>query len=211
MVKRSTSERAKATRDATCDGLKRIYLIVLGLAITQALTRTFSDQTGFLGIKLEDPQHLTSLLLLIAFLPTVIRFGHGGVLHFSVLSDVRKWRRDMFGLLLQAILFYVTSLATDDVFLFLSFFVATLVLDTLWLLVIAEAGHPLGMELQWLGNNVLLLAISVVLLISVRMDYVSAIAAAACIALCSLVAAIYDYAKNKDDYFPPLEETHPGG
>jgi hypothetical protein len=202
----SADESAKAIRDATCDGLKRIYLIILGLAIAQALTRTFSDQNGFVGNRLVEREHLTEILLLVAFLPTAIRFAHGGVLHLSAFTGVDKWRRDMLGLLLQAILFFIMSLTTTDVFLFLMFFSATLVLDTLWLIAISKASHPFSMEHQWLVSNGVLFVLAVVLLWSLGRG-LPAIAAAGCVAFFSLAATLYDYSRNRDEYFPPVEKA----
>ena len=83
---------------------------------------------------------MTAISLLIAFLPTAIRFAHGGNLHLSALTMVGNWRQDMFGL---------------------------------------------------------------IILVSFFQQCVVAISAAACLAFFSLVATIYDYTLNKDQYFPP--------
>jgi len=81
---------AHDVRKATSDGLQRIYLIIIGFAITQALKQTLTDNNGFLGPKLEDDAHWPSILFLIAFLFTVIRFAHGSVLHLTALTGQKK-------------------------------------------------------------------------------------------------------------------------
>jgi len=91
-------------RKATSDGLQRIYLIVIGFAITQALKQTLTDSNGFIGLKLEDDAHWPSILFLIAFLFTVIRFA---MVRSSpnCLNGAKKWQWDMLVLITQAIMF----------------------------------------------------------------------------------------------------------
>jgi hypothetical protein len=55
---------AQDVRKATSDGLQRIYLIIIGFAITQALKQALTDNNGFLGHKLIDYTHWSSVLFL---------------------------------------------------------------------------------------------------------------------------------------------------
>ena len=186
----------KEVRDATLDGLKRIYLIIIGLAIAQALTRAFTEHDIL-------APHLAQLSLLGAFLPTAIRFAHGSVLHLSVLSGVQKWRWDMLGLLLQAVLFFVAALALDNLTLFVSFYATIFILDTVWLLILAKGGHPLShTERQWVTSNVVQLLFIALLMVLVWRVQLSEIAVAIALAVAAFGAAWWDYSHNCEHYFP---------
>jgi hypothetical protein len=114
----------------------------------------------------------------------------------------------MLGLLLQAILFFITAMSTKDIALFFISFSGILVVDSFWLLSIRRAHADQGLLHQWLVSNALLLAVSILLALS--RAFIPAIVAAACLAIASLVATVYDYSKNKDEYFPPERETVSG-
>ena len=195
----------KAVRDATLDGLRRIYLIIIGLAIAQALTRAFTDHDIFLAAKLLTTPHLVQLTLLVAFLPTAIRFAHGTMLHFSVLTGARKWRVDMLVLLLQALLFFVAALALDDTPLFIFFYAIIYILDTAWLFIVSEFGHPFErMERQWVvSNSCQLILIGLLILLVSRVGF-PVIGVGVLLAMGSLGATYWDYFHNSEHYFPTV-------
>jgi len=191
------------TRKATCDALKRIYLIIAGLAIAQALTRTFTDQNGFLGAKLLDSEHINQVLLVIAFLPTIVRFAHGSVMHLTAMTGANKWQWDMFGLIFQAILFFVTSLTTSDINLFLMFLVGIFILDTGWLFVLGFLGHPFrSMEHQWIASNIILCLLLGLLWCLRHYNHLSDFGIATLVTLVLWIATGLDYVLNKNEYFP---------
>jgi hypothetical protein len=193
-------------RDATLDGLRRIYLIIVGLGITQALTRTFLSGNAFIALDLLQPNHLASFLLLIAYLVTAIRFAHGSILHLSAWAHEVKWLWDMFGLLLQAVLMFILSLTTAKTQQFNYFLLSVLAVDSFWLLVASHRGHRFSsMEWQWLKSNlilVILFALLAVLLFKGYLGNLPVWAPAAIIAFCAVAAALIDYHVNKNGYFP---------
>jgi hypothetical protein len=181
-----TKPSAEAVRNATSDGWNKIYLIISGFAITQALKQTLTDQNGnFLGTSLEYLDNGVHVLLLITFLFTIIRFAHGSILHLTALTSEAKWQWDMFGLLLQAILFYVVALTINKTSYFLLSFFLILLIDSLWLLFLEPLGHLNEMEKKWLSSNVIMFIIFFVLYISYCYQCLNNISVALCGALLS--------------------------
>lgn len=87
-------ETAKNARKAASQSGHRIYLIIVGLAATQALTQTFTGQGGLLGTKFGEPAHPTQLLLLLALASTAMRFAHEcSILRLLELTGAYKWQR----------------------------------------------------------------------------------------------------------------------
>jgi len=195
--------KAKEIRKATSDALQRIYLIIVCLGIAQALIRTFTDQNGFVGTKLADPAHLDQVLLLAAFLPTVIRFAHGSILHLTALTGDEKWQWDMFGLLFQAVLFFIAALSTTELDVFPLLFAAIFAFDTLWLFVLKYVGHTFGrMEWQWIVSNIVLFLVFGGSWLCHWRGFFSSTVVASVAAIAAIIAAIFDYAKNRNEYFP---------
>lgn len=72
-------------RDASRDALKYGYYVIIGIAITQALSHTFMKDNNFLGMRVFKGDNLISFILLsVAFLPTICRFVHGASIHLAV-------------------------------------------------------------------------------------------------------------------------------
>ncbi len=193
---------AHDVRKATSDGLQRIYLIIIGFAITQALKQTLTDSNGFIGLKLEDDAHWPSILFLIAFLFTVIRFVHGSVLHLTAFTGQKKWQWDMLVLITQAIMFFILALTTTEPTLFLLLFPVIMIVDSIWLIVLFFIGSISTMEGEWLISNILL-SIAFILLLYCNLHVllsvfkISELAVSVCI-----IAAIFDYYINRREYFP---------
>lgn len=119
---------AVARFNASKDALKVIYYVIIGLAITESLDRVFLDQGAFIGMRLFGATHFPSLLLLLAFLPTVSRFVHGASIHFDVIrTGSFKALVDFFGFFLQASVFYVMALSIDNAATFALLFAGMLV------------------------------------------------------------------------------------
>jgi len=185
-----TKPNPEAVRKATSDGLQRIYLIIIGLAITQALKQTLTDQKGiFLGASLEYRDNGVHVLLLIAFLFTIIRFAHGSILHLTALTGGGRWQWDMFGSLFQAILFFVLGLTINKTSYFLFSFFLVLLIDSLWLFMLKPLGHLKKMEKNWLISNAIVFIIFLALYISYCGGILNNITIGTVAALCSMFAA----------------------
>ncbi len=193
---------AHDVRKATSDGLQRIYLIIIGFAITQALKQTLTDNNGFLGPKLEDDAHWPSILFLIAFLFTVIRFAHGSVLHLTALKGQKKWQWDMLVLITQAIMFFILALTTTEPTLFLLLFPVIMIIDSVWLMVLCFIGPISKMEGEWLISNILLSIAFILLLYCNLHALLSIFKISALSVLSCVIAAFFDYYVNRHEYFP---------
>ncbi len=152
---------ADLVKNTTMDGITRIYLIIVGLAITEALKRTFSLQPGdgaFLGLRIAETSHLLQLVLFVGFIPTVIRFAHGSILHLKALATGQKWWWDMFALLSQAILFYIAAIAIGDLSYFLIILLIVFLVDTLWIFFLKWIDRESEKDIpkQWWISNLLL-------------------------------------------------------
>src|SRR5207244_1537554 len=81
----SSAKRLESSKGA----LKAIYYVIVGLAITEALTRAVVQDGTFAGGALLTPQRLPILMLLVAFLVTIMRFIHGSSIHLDVIHGGR--------------------------------------------------------------------------------------------------------------------------
>lgn len=194
---------AVARFNASKDALKVIYYVIIGIAITESLNRVFLDQSAFVGMRLLDPTHLPSLILLVAFLPTVSRFVHGASIHLDVIhTGSFKALVDFSGFFLQASLFYLMAVSIDNAAVFILLLAAMLIVDAAWLIVLRCMGYIdfAGTEKQWIASD----AVILLLLLAVWwFDPSLASMASAIVILASLwIAAIVDYHMNREFYFP---------
>ncbi len=122
---------------ASQDALKTIYYVVVGMAITEALTRALLDKEQFLGMKLFTAGNLPAFLLLIGFLHTVLRFVHGASINLADSSaGGGKMLLDFVGFFFQASLFYAMALTVREPVAFTRSFVGLLIADVAWLVLL---------------------------------------------------------------------------
>jgi hypothetical protein len=144
-----TTAKPDEVRKATSDGMQRIYLIIVGFAITQGLVRALSTKEGeFFGLEPYEDAYGVQTLLLLAFLFTIIRFAHGSVLHLTALTSHKKWQWDMMGLMAQAILFFVVALSVKRTNQFICVLGAVICWDSIWLVRHVWMGISSAMEKQ---------------------------------------------------------------
>jgi hypothetical protein len=209
----SVSEQAKAdAREASVDGIQNVYLIVLGLAMSEALLRTFTNQPAdgaFLGRKVFELERLPHLVLALAFLFTSIRFAHGSLIYIKTLSHADVWHWDLLALVSQAILFFLAAIAIGEPQNFVLQFAGIFFIDFIWIVVISRSKGKkrwkalTGLEKQWAASNFSLTFVFMGALFIVENDVVLA----TIVAVFSLIGAIADYGMNKEFYFPPAVET----
>ena len=107
-------------RRISVSALKMIYYVVLGLSITEALSRTLLSSSEFIGLQIIESENLPSFLLLIAFVPTVCRFAHGASVHLDTPADkYHKHFWDFIAFFLQALFFYLMAITLRDVTAFI--------------------------------------------------------------------------------------------
>ncbi len=196
------SQTANTRLEVSKEALKTTYYVVIGIAITEALSRTFVQDGRFLGLKLFDLLHLPAMLLLLTFLVTSSRFVHGASIH---LGDIHagggKALLDFCGFFLQATLFYVMSLSVRDSLAFLISFLVLLLGDALWLFALCRLRYVPFRDTarQWVCSDV---AVALVLLAAVYFDPGLRLPSVIIVALASSLAAVLDYAMNWTFYFP---------
>jgi len=198
-----TSEAANTRLEVSKEALKTIYYVVVGISITEALSRTFLQDGRFLGLNLFDLLQLPAMLLLLTFLVTSSRFVHGASIH---LADIHagggKALLDFCGFFLQATLFYVMSLSVRDSLAFLVSFVVLLLGDALWVSVLCLLGYVPFRDTtvrQWVYSD---LAIFLVLVALVYFDPGLRLHSVIIVAVVSSLGAVADYAMNWSFYFP---------
>jgi nucleoside 2-deoxyribosyltransferase len=127
-------------------------------------------------------------------------------LHLTTLNDERKWRLNMCGLLLQALIFFIVALTLRQTTAFLVSLLAILITDSVWLVLLRclERESELLAFKQWMFSN-LLLGLFLGVCLASRVWWLGAsweyrIAIATMIA--ALVAAVVDYVKNASLYSP---------
>jgi len=196
------------TRESSTNALKMIYYVIIGLAIAEALYRTFLKDGLFLGSQVVRPNNLPSTILLFALLPTICRFVHGASIHLDMASEKRyKPIIDFIAFFIQASLFYLMAASLKNPLVFLFLFVGVLLCDALWLLVLTLRRYiDWGrIETQWMVSNV---CISGVLVVLWRIDKTMACVWSVVIILVVAIAGTFlDYLMNKDFYFPTSESA----
>lgn len=200
MSTRSPSEIRKASVQA----LKSVYYIVVGLAVAEALSRTFLREGAFVGVGAFRPPNVPTTILLLAFLPTLCRFVHGASIHLDAVSEQRfKPAWDFLFFLLQASLFYIMAIALGNPPAFTFAFAIVLVVDAIWLLFLGLV-HYLKFDRtawQWLLSDVVLVAILVVVY-ALLIHKADSTRSAVMILVVAWAATWLDYRLNKDFYFP---------
>jgi hypothetical protein len=197
------SENKKEALKRSTSTLLTIYYVVVGLAITEALQKTFVKNGDFLGREVLSLDHLPKTFLLLALLPTVCRFVHGASLHLGVPTDKRyKPLVDFIGFFLQGSMFYLMALSLKTQSHFSFFFGFMLLLDTIWLIILRlfrylKFGHT---EKQWLISNISI----IVILIGINLieKNIGTVMGAFLIFTVAFAATVWDYVWNREFYFP---------
>jgi hypothetical protein len=194
------------TRQCSVNALKMVYYVIIGLAITQALNRTFLKAGSFVRFHELWQDYLPSTILLFALLPTICRFVHGASIHLTIISEKRyKPIFDFVGFFLQASFFYLMAASMEKPFTFLLFFGAVLGCDALWLILLCLIKYiDLGRtEKQWLWSDLCIIGVLAILYVvdGTRPSIWSVVA----VSIVAIVATILDYIWNKDFYFPVNE------
>ena len=181
------------------DALKTVYYVVIGLAITEALNRTFTKDGSFICIEYFK---LNKFMLMLAFLFTICRFTHGASIHLGRFAK-RKHKPiiDFAGFIFHGSLFYIMAIAIDKPFWFFISFVAMLLVDVAWLWILKHLDFitATSTENQWLKSDIIVLVAFGIFYFfdkSISSNYISF-----CILLVSFLAAKIDYRKNWDFYF----------
>lgn len=195
-------------REASIEALRSLYRIVVALAIVEALRRALTVDGQFLHDRIIHHPHLTSTVLLLTFLPTVVRFFHGASIHLSSNAEpCFKPAIDFAGFFVQALLFYILALTVDQPKSFMVVLGVLILADTVWLVVLLAMKHvePDPTIRQWLISNVLIL----VTLLLLQMYRASLADYQMAYGLFSVawVAAVADYLFNRHFYFPKHHES----
>lgn len=204
-----TKDDAERTRQASKDALKAVYYVVIGIAITEALSRAVVDRgTGdFLGWRAFDAQHCVSSMLLVAFLPTAIRFVHGASIHLDALSDKSyKLGLDFLGFLTQGSLFYLMATAIGRPRAFTILFSAMLVFDAVWIVILLVSRLiTLGaIERQWLVSDLVTSGAMVGVIFCADWTHRGPVVVIVSLAV---AGAVLDYWMNRAFYFPKVAES----
>lgn len=191
---------SKKTYDNSINALKTVYYVIIGLAITEALNRTFTKDGTFIGREFFNQN---TFILMLAFMLTICRFTHGASIHLGGFSR-RKQKAiiDFVGFIIQGSLFYIMAIALDNPPWFLISFEAMLLIDVIWLMILKK-GKFITMkstENQWFKSDVVILVVFAIFY--VLENSVSSIKMLLCILLTSFLATIIDYRKNWEFYFP---------
>lgn len=123
------------TYQTSVEALKMIYYVIIGLAVTEALRITFVEQgEKFSEIKTENQ---TEILLLLAFLFTLVRFVHGASIHLEMdkkdLKTTWKPLWDFAGFVLHGSLFYMMAVSLKKLSNFLGLFALMVGVDAAWI------------------------------------------------------------------------------
>jgi len=197
---------ALSKRNASKDALKTIYFVVIGLAVTEALSRAFLVNSVFSGGAVFSRDGYPPFILLLGFLATMTRFVHGASLHLDLVQGGRyKTVVDYCVFLVHAAGFYLMALVLRDVIIFAEILTGILVWDSLWLIVLLWAKYIMATKerttaQRWLASNAVLaplLAVAVELTAVVGVECVSWFVAG-----CAMMATVGDYWWNWDFYFP---------
>jgi hypothetical protein len=194
------------TRQCSTNALKMIYYVIIGLAITEALYRTFLKGGSFPGLKVFWANNLPSTILLFALLPTICRFVHGASIHLDMISEKRyKPLLDFIGFFIQASLFYLMAASLERPLVFSFLFGGMLLCDAFWLIFLRLINYiDLGStEKQWMWSDFCIIGLFVMLyMINKTMACVWSVVG---ILIVAIVGTFLDYFLNKDFYFPTSE------
>jgi len=198
-----TSERlSEKVHKSSASALKTVYYVIIGLAITEGLQRTFVIDSSFIGLKCFKQENLKHFFLLLALVCTICRFVHGASLHLDTIPKKRyKPIIDFISFFLQASFFYLMSLSLYKTEAFSLFLSLVLFFDAIWLiLLIATKMEKLNSTIkQWLCSDIIIIVLLV--LLNLTMDCIWTTLS---ILIISIVAAVSDYYVNRDYYFPQI-------
>ena len=198
------SEETKNTFESSINALKTVYYVIIGLAITEALKRTFTQGGLFVG---KEVFGLNRILLVLAFILTICRFVHGASIHLGKFSEKsHKPLLDFAGFIFQGILFYIMALALSKQPWFLITFIIMLFFDTVWLLIL-KIGKIIvftSTEKQWLRSDIIMMLLFVVLLFVANFidKTLSSLFSMLYVFMTALLATYFDYKRNWNFYFP---------
>ncbi len=199
------------TRQASKDALKAIYYVIIGIAITEALSRTFLDRGDFLGRRILDQPHRVSTFLLLAFLPTAIRFVHGASIHLDAMYEKGyKPALDFVGFLTQGSLFYLMATTLGRPGAFAILFGLMLLFDAIWLLALRSLGYVTfgATEWQWIvSDGILIGCLLIVVLVDRPMTHWLSMPV---VVGAALLATLADYGMNRTFYFPASSNAAAG-
>jgi len=195
---------AKETREKSKDALKAVYYVIIGLAITEGLSKIFLCEGTFRGLQVFDSSRLPyTLLLIFALMPTICRFVHGASIHLDMYSEkYYKPLLDFICFLIQASLFYMMAITLDRPLYFLVFFMGMLLFDAVWLIVLIKVKYIKfdSTNKQWLWSDSTV--IFLFFLIFLKDRTISRPLSVAMICIVSMIATCLDYYMNKKFYFP---------
>lgn len=197
------NEKEEKVRNVSKDALKGIYYVIIGIAITEALNRTFIKELNFLGLHVFLDNNLNTTLLLFAFLPTICRFVHGASIHLGVKVEKRyKLLVDFIGFFLQASFFYLMAISITEPISFAFLLIFMLSSDTGWLIFLKLIKYIKWDKtvIQWFISNLLFIGILISLIMFASLILESFISFIIIIA--AYISAFLDYYLNRDFYFP---------
>lgn len=200
MIKLTTDE----VRQSSANAIKTVYYVIVGLAIAEALSRTFVKHGLFIGLGCFKKENFPCFLLLCAFFPTICRFVHGASLHLDAPSEKRfKPLLDFCAFLMQGSFFYLMALSLDRLTTFILFFGFMLLSDAIWLILLKAKGYLNELSEyanQWLCSDICTIVFLVLIyLISKKTENVWP---SLFILVISSLSSIIDYWRNRDLYFP---------
>jgi len=180
-----------------------VYYVIIGLAITVALHKTFVKDGLFVGFQCFTHE-LDRLFLLLALLFTICRFVHGASLHLDMCPEKRlKPLFDFIAFFIQASFFYLMALSLDKPITFSLLFALMLFFDSLWLILLRIKKYieePYKTVNQWiLSNCIIIIALFLIYKTDKTMVAIWSVVA---VLIVAVVATILDYYYNKDFYFP---------
>ena len=206
------SRNTESARQSSVGALKMVYYVILGLAITEALRRTFSE--AWLCEKVFDKKEMVSVLLLLAFVPTICRFGLGASLHLDVHFTGQgshslkraKLGLDFVAFFFQALLFYLMAVTIEHPGLFMLFLFLMILFDAAWLVVLRCKKYIdwNWTETQWLVSDALIVVALFIIWCLARTMGSVGVAIAVCIV--AIVATVFDFCCNRNTYFPAVTQ-----
>jgi hypothetical protein len=213
----------KTSRVSSVRHLQTLYTVVVGVALTVALediSATTPGQTSLLS-------SVDAVLLLVAFIATLLPFYHGALRHLDVTWIEKEGRDVKSGALLadfvilfvEGCLFLLIARQLGSPFHFGVGLAALLAIDVIWGVVAHVAFTQPGAdkaEWKWVQNNVVAVIALLALLFAVR-TWVAQPAQATWMVvgllIVALVRTIVDYVRSWDFYYPadvPLRDDERG-
>lgn len=193
----------KETRKSSKEALKIVYYVIIGLSFQEVLIRTFLENNVFRGFGLLSPENLSSLILLIAFMLTIIRFVHGASIHLDMQARNRfKPLIDFVEFFIQASLFYLMAISIRNPPAFIFFFICMLISDGFWILLLISLKF-IDFDftsIEWLIHNAILI-LSFAFLYLIDNTLATQLTLGGILVL-SILGFITDYTLNNKFYFP---------